>query len=136
MNWFKEQIQAYKKNKYIRKNRWYDLDMGDVVEINGKRYMYFMLDQNGGPGKPGEAEPMFTTEEPEFPSKFFYMRDINDPRFPEDVFGEGKMSRGFDGKSMVGFINTSDYTKVGHITAEEWNNKVSEVNKQLVQTAQ
>ena len=55
---------SYKRWNYINENKWQDLVMGDVVEINGKMYMYWMLDKNGGPGHAGRPEPVFTTEKP------------------------------------------------------------------------
>ncbi len=123
---------SYRKRKYVNKNRWQDLVMGDVIEINGKRYMYFMLNQEGGPGHAGRPEPVFTTEKPTYPSTFFYIRvDVGLLAEYEHVFGEGNFQTGFDGQSRICWINSSDYRKVGHITPEQWNKMVEELKEEL-----
>jgi hypothetical protein len=135
---WKERMAQYQKRQemelyesLIRKN--YSLDVGDVVEFDdGKRYRY-LRPAADAPGNPGMLEPAFTATEPEFPPKIFFIRNTT-----EDGFGWGATIAKYsdDGKVeiVIGSINSPWWSSkiVGHITPEEWDEKVAGLNKSLM----
>ncbi len=64
-------IQTYVKGRRYqispKENEWGEPLPGDIVEYNGRKYMYRGINKNGGPGMPGFPEPLFGSAHPNEP---------------------------------------------------------------------
>jgi hypothetical protein len=119
MKFFQKLLQKYNIRKTESQDKWGDLTIGDILEFDGEhdgeQYVFYMIDNHGGPGMAGLTEPLFIRKKPSCLDKIFYIRDTRDTRFPEHIFGKDQEQTYFDGKTKVGWINSSSYRKVGHI---------------------
>ena len=104
-----------------------DLQPGELIEISGRRILYVGVDSKGGPGMPGVREPLFTTEAPEKPPKFLYLRPKS--MFPESAFKEDDLQTGFGGGVQIGWISSEEYRKAGHADLEARSKAVQELYK-------
>lgn len=116
--YFRQQGFPVEKTKF---NLWSKLKPGDLVEIDGYDYMYLGINPNGGPGKPGIAEPKFTTPAPINPGVVFYLRpeQVSD-LYPMDIFREKIAYDVNTTQTKVAFINGTNINHFGHLSKEEW----------------
>ncbi|MFH1990556.1 MAG: hypothetical protein ABIJ19_01750 [Patescibacteria group bacterium] len=119
---FKEYRKQRQWKRLLKQNEWGGLIPGDIVEYKGRKLMYRGINKNGGPGMPGQPEPMFGSAHPSEPESYYYLRATGQ-RFPENVFGENaEPAQAGSTGIFISFLNAvrSDLQKVGHITPEQW----------------
>lgn len=122
-----EKLQAYLKQRQFRKfserNRWQGLVPGDIVKYKNQEFIYLGLNKQGGPGRYGFPEPVFSVADAK-KRIIYYLRSISEVSLLKEVFGEnaGPSQYGSSGIA-IGFLNTdrSGLKKVRHITPEQWD---------------
>jgi len=126
-------VEGRRYQKLQKENEWGGLVPGDIIDHNGRKYMYRGINKNGGPGMPGFPEPFFGSARPSEPSSIFYLRRTGED-FPEHVFGESApAAQAGNTGTIIGFLDSTrvSLTKVGHITPNEWKAMVDEMQQEL-----
>ena len=130
----REHRQRRQAERFLRDNTWEGLIPGDVVDYKGKGYLYKGMNPHGGPGMADEPDPYFLSAAPREAHTRFYIRPITESLpMPKAFMETAEPTLAGNTGSYIAFLNpkAGEIKKVGHITAQEWNRMIAEVQAEL-----